>query len=157
MAALSSILTCGAKYTLSQHPVIHQFLWGASNLRPPVMHRYPTWDLTKVLNALSQCPFEPFLEASLRYLSYKVAFLVAVTSARRISELVALSIRSDLCVFHSNRVVLCLDPTFIPKINTWFHRSQELVLLNFCPRPIHRLECTWHTLDVHRALKIYIS
>lgn len=48
-----------------------------------------------------------------------------------------------------------MDPAFIPKINSTFHRSQELVLPNFCPQ--HHLEKIWHTLDVRRALKIYLS
>lgn len=52
---------------------------------------------------------------------------------------------------------MCLDPTFIPKINTPFHRAQELILPNFCPEPAHRLERTWHTLDMRRALRIYLK
>lgn len=63
----------------------------------------------------------------------------------------------DLCIFHTDRVVLRLDPAFIPKINSPLHRTQELVLPNFCPRPSHEREHLWHTLDVRRALKIYIS
>lgn len=63
---------------------------GAANLCPPVIHHYPSRDLTKVLKALTKGPFEPLKEASLKFLSYKVAFLVAVTSAHQISELAAL-------------------------------------------------------------------
>lgn len=102
-------------------------------------------------------PLEPLHEVNLRFLSFKVAFLVTITSARHISEMAALSIRHDLCIFHINRVVLLLDPTFVPKVSSMFHRSQELVLPNFCPSPPHRLERVWHTLDIRRALKIYIS
>lgn len=50
-----------------------------------------------------------------------------------------------------------MDPAFIPKINSTFHRSQELILPNFCPAPRHHLEKIWHTLDVRWALKIYLS
>lgn len=87
--------------------------------------------------------FEPLHEVSLRHLSFKVLFLVAITSARCISELAALSIWGDLCVF-------------LLKVNSTFHHSQELVLPNFCPGASHPLERTWHTLDVRRALKVYI-
>lgn len=82
---------------------------------------------------------------------------MAVKSVRRISEIAALSVRDDLCVFHADRVVLRLDPTFVPKINTPFHRLQELVLPDFCPHPAHPLEQRWHKLDVRRALRIYLK
>lgn len=93
VAALSSVLVCGAFTSLTHHPLVHRFLWGATDLRPPVIHRYPTWDLTKVLLAPTGPPFEPLRDTSLHYLSLKVAFLVAITSTRRISELAALSVR----------------------------------------------------------------
>lgn len=59
--------------------------------------------------------------------------------------------------FHSDRVILRLDPTFLPKINTWFHRAQEIILPDFYPKPRHPTEKRWHTLDVHRALRKYID
>lgn len=114
-------------------------------------------DLHKVLSALTKAPFEPLREVALRFLFFEVTFLIAITSARCISELATLSIHQDLCVFYLDRVVLCLDPNFVPKVNSMFHRTQELVLPNFCPSPVHCLERVWHTLDVRRALKIYIS
>lgn len=49
------------------------------NLCPPALHQYPTWDLPKVLNTLTRGPFEPLWEVNLHFLSYKVAFLVAIT------------------------------------------------------------------------------
>lgn len=157
VAALSSILTCGSSDTISQDPLIRNFLRDATNLRPPVIHRFPTWDFNKVLTALTKTPFEPLREVNLRFFSFKVSFLVAITSACQISELTSLSVRPDLCIFHTDRVVLWLNPTFILKVNSIFHRSQELVHPNFYPSPWHRLEKIWHTLDVRRALKIYIA
>ncbi|XP_034289496.1 uncharacterized protein LOC117675183 [Pantherophis guttatus] len=157
VAALSSVLSFGPEVPLSKEPLIRAFLQGATNLRPPVIHRFPTWDLNKVLTSLTKPPFEPLQEVNFKFLSFKVSFLVAITSARRISELASLSVRSDLCIFHTDRVVLRLDPAFIPKVNSTFHRSQELILPNFCPHPRHRLEKVWHTLDVRRALKVYLS
>lgn len=157
VAALSFVLTCGLFSSLSQHPTIRRFLKGATNLCPPVMHMCPTWDLSIVLDSLIGPPYEPLRTTSLRLLSCKVTFLVVNTSARRISEIAALSVRSDLCVFHADRVVLRLDPSFIPNINTTFHQMQELILPNFCPRPAHPLERCWHSLDVCRALRIYLK
>lgn len=110
VAALSTILTWGGGQALSQNPTVQRFLKGATNLRPPVVHRYPTWDLTKVLEALIRPTFEPLRTIPMQFLTWKVAFLVAITSARRISELQALSVREDLCTFHTDRVVLRFDP-----------------------------------------------
>uniref|UniRef100_A0A8C6V4T6 Tyr recombinase domain-containing protein n=1 Tax=Naja naja TaxID=35670 RepID=A0A8C6V4T6_NAJNA len=157
VAALSSVLSWTGCKSISSHPRVRSFLKGATNLRPPTIHRFPTWDLNIVLNALTKEPFEPLRSISTQLLTYKVVFLVAITSARRISEIAALSIRKDLCVFHEDRVVLRLDPTFLPKVNSAFHRAQELVLPNFCEAPSHRLERQWHHLDVRRALRVYIK
>uniref|UniRef100_A0A8D0HP65 AKT interacting protein n=1 Tax=Sphenodon punctatus TaxID=8508 RepID=A0A8D0HP65_SPHPU len=44
-----------------------------------------------------------------------MVFLIAVTSARRVSEIGALSIDPAFCVFRKESVLLRLDPTFLPK------------------------------------------
>lgn len=97
--------------------------------------------------------FEVMATVGIKELSLKMIFLVAVTLARRVSKLGALSTNPNLCIFHSDRVILRSDPAFIPKINSLFHRSQELVLPSFCPNPVH----LWHTLDVCRVLRFYID
>ncbi|ETE72999.1 hypothetical protein L345_01163, partial [Ophiophagus hannah] len=127
------------------------------NLRPPVVHRYPTWDLSKVLQTLTGAPFELLRPIGLRFLTIKVAFLIAIMSARRGLELAAHSVRADLCIFHHNRVVLRLDPTFVLKVNSLFHRAQELVLPDFCLNPSHMFEKKWHVLDVRRVLQINVK
>lgn len=95
MAALSSMLCAVSSMSLVHNPLIRRFLRGATNLRLPVVHRYPSWDLPLVLQAFTGPPFEPLRESSLMYLSQKVVFLVVITSARRISELAALSCRQS--------------------------------------------------------------
>lgn len=96
------------------------FLKGASKLRPPVVHHFPSWELSIVLRALSEAPFEPLKSSSIRHLSFKTAYLVAITLARRVLELAALSIRQELCMVHSDRVVLRLITRFIPKVNSYY-------------------------------------
>ncbi|XP_039207012.1 uncharacterized protein LOC120311509 [Crotalus tigris] len=157
LAALSTVFSWDSSESLSRHPTIRSFLKGVTNSNPPVIHRYPSWDLPKVLQALTSSPFEPLRTFSLQYLSLKVSFLIAITSARHISELAALSIRKDLCLFHEDRVILQLDPSFIPKINTMFHRVHEVILPDFGPHLSHDLERQWHSLDVRRALQCYIK
>ncbi|XP_053147271.1 uncharacterized protein LOC128343007 [Hemicordylus capensis] len=77
-SALSSVLDLRDSGSSSLHPHISQFLKGVSNLAPPPIHRFPTWDLNKVLNTLTKAPFEPLSSVALRYLS-RVLFLVAIT------------------------------------------------------------------------------
>ncbi|XP_061443118.1 uncharacterized protein LOC133365362 [Rhineura floridana] len=157
VSALSATLSRSPDKPVGSHPFVKSFLRGATITAPPTVHRYPTWDLHKVLSALQKPPFKPLSQVSLRLLSFKVLFLVAITSARRVSELNALSVHKNFCVFHKDRVVLRTVPSFRPKVLSAFHCQQELVLPSFCPNPVHPLEKAWHSLDVTRALKVYIS
>ncbi len=52
------------------------------------------WDLQVVLDRLCLAHYEPVEQADIRSLSMKTAFLVAIKSARRVSELHALSVSS---------------------------------------------------------------
>lgn len=142
---------------MANHPHVQRFLSGVALLKPPPVHRFPRKDLNKVLVALMGKPFEPLATVPFKLLSYKILFLVSITSARRVSELGALSTHPRLCVFHRDKVVLLPDPSFLPKVNTIFHRVQELVLLSFCPKPTHPREKLCHSLDVRRAFWFYLE
>ncbi|XP_061488949.1 oxysterol-binding protein-related protein 9 isoform X4 [Rhineura floridana] len=157
-STLSSILSVSFPGEhISSHPFIKRFLRGVALRSPPVVHRFPSWSLPKVLQALQRPLFEPIRSVPLRMLSFKVLFLIAITSARRVSELGALSSARHLCVFHKDSVVLKTDPSFRPKVDSVFHCNQDIVLPSFCPNPTHPLEKAWHLLDVRRALKTYLS
>ena len=83
--------------SVGAHYWVKQFLRGVKRRRPPRVRRAAAWDLPLVLQALSRAPFEPMAGSSLRLLSIKTAFLLAVTTAKRVSELHALSI-SPTCL-----------------------------------------------------------
>ena len=53
--------------------------------------RPPEWDLLKVLDYLRSSVFEPLTNVSLRDLTRKTLFLVALATAKRVGELQALS------------------------------------------------------------------
>lgn len=131
--AINSMLVLGPN--ISAHPHIKCILGGAALLNPPVVHRFPSWDPHVVFQGLMVPPFEPLAKVSLKHLTFNTLFLVAITSARRVSKVGALSVNPNLCIFHKDRVVLCTDSVFVPKINILFHREQELVLPSFCPQP----------------------
>ena len=54
--------------------------------RPRV--RIPSWNLSLVLHQLTRAPFEPLREASLKHLTFKTVFLLALGSGKRRSEIV---------------------------------------------------------------------
>ena len=76
---------------LSSHFVHWDLLQSFRLERPLSASRVPPWDLSRVLSFLRGAPFEPLSSCSLRDLSRKVLFLVALATARRVGELQALS------------------------------------------------------------------
>lgn len=74
-------------------------------------------------------------ESSIEHLTLKTVFLIAVTTARRVSELQAFSIRPPFIQGFVDRVVVRVDAAFLPKVVSSFHRTPEVVLPTFVPRP----------------------
>ena len=53
----------------------------------PILNRgIPSWDLSLVLMALTKAPFEPLKDASLKILTFKTVFLMALASGKRRGE-----------------------------------------------------------------------
>ncbi|XP_034648727.1 syntaxin-binding protein 2 [Trachemys scripta elegans] len=95
---------------------------------------------------------------SLLYLSWKTAFLIAITSARRVSELWALTSDPPYTVFHKDKVQLQPHPAFLPKVVSAFHVNQDDFLPVFFPKPhALRREQQLHSLDIRRAFAFYIE
>ncbi len=62
---------------------------GFHNINLPPRKLWPEWDLEVVLDALNTEPFhfQPVLSATLRNFTIKTAFLLVLTSSRRVSEI----------------------------------------------------------------------
>ncbi|XP_038063544.1 uncharacterized protein LOC119734238 [Patiria miniata] len=78
--------------TTSSNTSISHMIRGMFNDRPPTRKLIPSWDLGTVLLSLSKPPFEPAGSSSLHHLTVKTIFLLAAATARRRSELHALSV-----------------------------------------------------------------
>ena len=63
-----------------------------------------------MLEALQQDPFEPLTSGRLVFLTFKTAFLLAVTSAKRVGELKALSASQRYTQITPAGVRLWLNP-----------------------------------------------
>ena len=72
----------------------------------------PAWNLLKVLEFLKSPVFEPLHQASLRDLTRKTLVLTALASAKRVSELQALS---RTVSFSSSAAAVSYVPGFIAK------------------------------------------
>lgn len=88
----SAVLSPIDKTPVGQHPYIIRLLRGVFNSRPPERKLLPEWDLPLVLDMFKKPPFAPMKFTSLKYITWKTAFLVAITTFRRCSDLQSLKI-----------------------------------------------------------------
>ncbi|KAE8618780.1 hypothetical protein XENTR_v10009500 [Xenopus tropicalis] len=133
-------------------PEVRLFFQALQRIKPPIRDPTPSWDLNLVLAYLQHKPFEPLESANLKDLTLKTVFLIAIASARRVSELAALSSKFPWLKFHQDKAVLRTNPSFIPKMATTFHLNQEIVI----PVLKNNEDTTANSLDPVRALKEYI-
>lgn len=98
-----------------------RFLSFSKRLKPRVKNIFPPWNLNWVLEGLSSPPFTPINNLLISILTFKTISLVANTSARRVSELPALSVQEPFLVIHEDRLVF-KDPSFLPKVGSQFHQ-----------------------------------
>lgn len=87
---LSSVLPPVDNIQVGQHPYVIRLLKGIFNSRPPKVKLVPEWELPIVLAKLQEPPFEPLRTTALKYLTFKVVFLTAITTFRRCGDLQAL-------------------------------------------------------------------
>ena len=85
---VSSIVAKGTDFVLRVHPFC--FRLPGKYDSPQGTQVLPQWDLGNVPEALSKPPYEPLREASLKHLTLKTVFLLAMASGGRRSKLQAL-------------------------------------------------------------------
>lgn len=135
LAAISAFHPGERGASVFVNPLVGRFLKGMDRLFPHVSPPTPAWDLNLVLSVLSGPPFEPLTSCSLLYLSYMTAFLVVITSARRVSQLRALTSEPPYTVFYKDKVQLRPHLAFLPKVVSQFHMGQDIFLPVFYPKP----------------------
>lgn len=135
LTAISAFHPGASGRSVFANPMVGWFLKGLEQLYPQIRQPVPVWDLNLVLSKLMGAPFEPLATCSLLYLPWKVAFLVAITSARRVSELKALTSDPPYTVSHRDKLQLRPHPAFLPKVVSHFHTSQDIFLPVFYCKP----------------------
>ena len=103
---------------IATSPVIQDLLRSFKVEAPCRSVKPPSWDLLKVLEYLRSPVFEPLSNASLRDLTRKRLFLVALAMAEHFGELQALS---RVVSFSSFAAGLAYVPEFIAKTETAVH------------------------------------
>ena len=122
-ASISSVLKLLNPPTAIQESTLQNIIRRMNILRPREQEVLPRWHLSVVLKGLMKPPFtinSSDRHISLELLSYKTAFLVALASGARGSELVALSRAAHNLEFTilpsgAKQVSIRMVPKFIPK------------------------------------------
>ena len=93
--------------------------------RPKGRRGIPSWNLSLVLHQLTKAPFEPIKEASLKHLTFKTAFLLALGLGKRRSEIHAWQKRNIRHQSDWSKVSLYPSPSFFLRIS-WPKRVQTV-------------------------------
>jgi hypothetical protein len=101
--------------TLDNNPLITRLIKGMFVRRPPSRELTKPWDLKLVLNSFLEGPYKGCSNLSLAMLSHKTAFLLALATMCRRSELHALTIDSNHCRFSNGGVFLSYNPSFLSR------------------------------------------
>ena len=83
--------------------------------RPKGRRGIPSWNLSLVLHQLTKAPFEPLKEASLKHLTFKTVFLIALGSGKRRSEIHAWLHKNIRHQTDWSKVSLYPSPSFLSK------------------------------------------
>ena len=83
--------------------------------KPKGRRGLPSWNLSLVLHQLTKAPFEPMRKASLKHLTFKTVFLLALGSGKRRSEIHAWLFRNIRHQESWSQVSLYPSPMFISK------------------------------------------
>ena len=83
--------------------------------RPKGRRGIPSWNLSLVLHQLTKAPFEPLKEASLKHLTFKTVFLLALGSGKRRSEIHAWATKNIRHQADQSKVSLYPSPSFLSK------------------------------------------
>ena len=115
-SAISSTIKQLGGPDFSDDLMIRDLLRGLSLKDHKSPRRTPAWDLFVVLSALRSSPFEPLTSCTLKFLSWKTAFLISLASGRRCSEVSNLSgLPADILWHRNGSVSLKFLPEFLAK------------------------------------------
>ena len=93
--------------------------------RPKGRRGIPSWNLSLVLHQLTKAPFEPIKEASLKHLTFKTVFLLALGSGKRRSEIHAWQSKNIRHQSDWSKYLCTHLPAFFPR-TSWLRRVRTV-------------------------------
>ena len=114
---LSNTLKFKGGESIGSNPFLSELMRSFELEKPVFRSLTPKWDLSCVLWSLTRAPYEPLESTSLKLLTYKTVFLLAFATARRRSELHALSVETGHIRFNESdgSFTLLCQPGFLAK------------------------------------------
>ena len=138
---------------------LHRLLSSFHRDRPKSSRNLPKWNLSVVLNELTKSPFEPMKDTDLKYLTLKTAFLLALASGKRRSEIHAWVANKVSNLGQWEKVALFPSSDFIAKNQLAREGSQSvsLVTIPALTTIVDRQFKEDRTLCPVRALRYYLD
>ena len=127
--------------------------------RPKGQRGIPSWNLSLVLHQLTKAPFEPLREASLKHLTFKTVFLLALGSGKRRSEIHAWQHKNIRHQSDWSKVSLFPSPSFLSKNQLAKEGTESVapvVILALAPTLDRSLKSD-RSLCLVRALRYYLD
>ena len=112
-----------AGHHIAQSSDLHRLLSSFHRDHPKSSRYLPKWNLSVVLNELTNAPFEPMKDTDLKHLTLKTAFLLALASSKLCSEIHAWVANKVSNLGQWEKVALFPSSDFIAK-----NQLQEKVL-----------------------------
>ena len=127
--------------------------------RPKSSRNLPKWNLSVVLNEITKAPFEPMKDTDLKHLTLKTAFLLALASSKRRSEIHACGANKVSNLGQWEKVALFPSSDFIAKNQLAREGSQSVspVIIPALTTIVDRQFKEDRTLCPVRALRYYLD
>ena len=138
---------------------LHRLLSSFHRDRPKSSRNLPKWNLSVVLNELTKAPFEPMKDTDLKHLTLKAAFLLALASGKRHSEIHAWVANKVSNLGQWEKVALFPSSDFIAKNQLAREGSQSVspVTIPALTTIVDRQFKEDRTLCPVRALRYYLD
>ena len=148
-----------AGHHITQSSDLHRLLSSFHRDRPKSSRNLPKWNLSVVLNELTKAPFEPMKDTDLKHLTLKTAFLLALASGKRHSEVHAWVANKVSNLGQWEKVALFPSSDFIAKNQLAREGSQSVspVTIHALTTIVDRQFKEDRTLCPVRALRYYLD
>ena len=112
---------------VGQHPLVCRLLKSIFNRCPPQPKLFPSWSVRDIMSLLKTWGDNSTLD--FQRLSGKTAFLLAIISFKRSSDLIRLNIREEFMQFNTDKVIL--QPISLGKTHRPTHLGSPITVLSF--------------------------